>query len=174
MKLFFSVLFSLFFFNISYSQKNEIKKSSNFYLIRHAEKNRTDLSNKNPHLSDFGLTRSKEWVQVLRNIKFDRIYSTNYFRTKETAVPLAISNNLEITLYDHKKINYPDFLKVNSGMNILIVGHSNTIPVIVNSLIGSDKYKLISDDNNSNLYIITISSSGEITDKLLYVDLSIK
>ena len=87
---------------------------------------------------------------------------------------MAISNNLEITLYDHKKINYSDFLKINSGMNILIVGHSNTIPVIVNSLIGSDKYKLISDDNNSNLYIITISSSGEITDKLLYVDLSIK
>ena len=92
-----------------------------------------------------------------------------FFRTIETAKPLVDANNLEIIFYTHNEIDYNKFLEDNSGKNILIVGHSNTIPFIVNSLIGLNKYDLIDDYNNSNLYIVTIGSNGNISDKLLNI-----
>ena len=172
MKFFLKIFFLFFFtsFQVIYSQNIDNSISTNIYLIRHAEKDRTDISNKNPHLSDFGIIRSKYWNQVLKNVKFDKIYSTNLFRTKETALPLAESNNLELVIYN--QINYSDFLKLNFGNNVLIVGHSNTIPIIANSLIGFEKYDLIDDHNNSNVYIVTIGPDGTISDKLLYVELN--
>jgi hypothetical protein len=38
----------------------------------------------------------------------------------------------------------------------LVVGHSNTINVFANKVLGIEKYNQISDDNNSNLYIVTV------------------
>ena len=40
--------------------------------------------------------------------------------------------------------------------NVLIVGHSNTIPTFVNELIRENAYPDIEDTNNSNLYIVNI------------------
>ena len=40
--------------------------------------------------------------------------------------------------------------------NVLIVGHSNTIPTFVNELIREKAYPDIEDSNNSNLYIVNI------------------
>ena len=173
MHIFFSIslLFLCSFVNNIYSQNFESDLSSNYYLIRHAEKNRTIDSDPNPHLSDFGILRSKNWAIVLENVKFDKIYSTNFYRTIETAKPLVDANNLEIIFYTHDEIDYNKFLEDNSGKNILMVGHSNTIPFIANSFIGSQKYDLIDDYNNSNLYIITISPNGNISDKLLNISI---
>ena len=42
------------------------------------------------------------------------------------------------------------------GKTVLIVGHSNTTNVFANKILGIDKYNQINDDNNSNLYIVTI------------------
>jgi 2,3-bisphosphoglycerate-dependent phosphoglycerate mutase len=155
---------------LSYSQKEASDSSvTNFYLIRHAEKDRSDTNNKNPHLTEMGVFRAEQWSEVLKNISFDMVYSTNYFRTRETAQPTALKNNLDITLYDPKSIDMKSFLKENQGKNVLIVGHSNTTPSIVNAIIGSNKYKYIEDDNNGNLYIITISNNS-VSDKVLYIN----
>ena len=39
-----------------------------YYLIRHAEKNITDLTNKNPHLTEKGKQRAISWVSIFKNI----------------------------------------------------------------------------------------------------------
>ena len=57
---FFLKIFFLFFFTsfqVIYSQNIDNSISTNIYLIRHAEKDRTEISNKNPHLRDFGIIR---------------------------------------------------------------------------------------------------------------------
>ena len=51
-----------------------------FFLIRHAEKDRTDPDNKNPNLNEEGKLRALKWVEVFKNLEFDKIYSTNYYR----------------------------------------------------------------------------------------------
>tara|TARA_R110002049_G_scaffold296820_2_gene485248 strand:+ start:2563 stop:3087 length:525 start_codon:yes stop_codon:yes gene_type:complete len=145
------------------------KPTSTFYLIRHAEKDRSDSLNLDPHLTEKGLLRAEKWRDIFENISFDAVYSTDYNRTRETALPTAIKNNLELIIYNPKTINITDFLNDNKGKNILIVGHSNTTPTFVNAILKSETYKDIDDGNNGNLYTITINGD-KITNSLVFIN----
>ena len=134
--------------------------TTTYFLIRHAEKDRSDKTDNNPHLTEKGLQRAKNWAKVLNNITFDAIYSTDYHRTKETALPTAKANNLQIKIYDPRNLDLKLFMKDTKGKNVLIVGHSNTTPMFANGLLGEKKYEMIADDNNANLYTITITEDS--------------
>jgi 2,3-bisphosphoglycerate-dependent phosphoglycerate mutase len=145
-------------------------ETTTYYFIRHAEKDRSDASNKDPHLMQKGVFRAAKWSYILEHVKFDAVYSTNYSRTKQTAQPTAEKNNLEISIYDPDSLNSEDFIRDTKGKSVLVVGHSNTTPAFVNLVIGKEKYEDIDDNNNSNLYIVTISSSGGVSDSLLIIE----
>lgn len=100
---------------------------------------------------------------------WDAVYSTNYHRTKETGLPTAIKNNLELTQYNENSIEVSNFLEETKGKTVLIVGHRNTIPEFVNAILGQDKYQEIEDSNNGNLYIITIINEKEL-DQVLTIN----
>ena len=142
---------------------------TNFYLIRHAEKVRSDKTDSNPDLNEKGLLRAHNWKNYFSNKNISKIYSTNYKRTLNTVKPLALENGLETLIYSASDIEYNDFIKSNIGETILIVGHSNTIPGFVNKLINDNYYDQIEDTNNSNLYIVSICKS-KITHRLIKVD----
>ncbi len=163
------VLFIFLLTANSFSQIEQESSTSTFYFMRHAEKDRTDKTNRDPHLTTEGKLRAQRWSAILKHIKFDAVYSTNYNRTKETALPTATNNNLKLTLYHPGKINGQDFMVSNKGKTILIVGHSNTTPDFVNAILGKKKYKLIDDHNNGNLYIVTIIN-GKISDQVLTIN----
>ena len=133
------------------------------------KKNRSDTTNKNPHLTSKGIARANNWSDVLKGIKFDKVYSTDFHRTRETALPTATKNGLDIILYNPRDINEEALKKLNIGKTVLIVGHSNTTPAFVNTLLGKEKYKDIDDSNNGNLYIITIIE-GVISDQVLTIN----
>ena len=139
------------------------------YLIRHAEKDRSDIKNRNPELNDIGKKRALKWVQVFKNIELNKIYSTNYNRTIQTVTPISEENNIDISIYSPSKINYKNFISNNIGSKVLVVGHSNTIPFFVNGLINKEFYQQIDDLNNSNLYVVTICGNN-ISHKLLYIN----
>ena len=145
-------------------------KATTYYFVRHAEKDRSDKTNKNPNLIQSGILRAAKWSLVLENVKFDAVYSTDYNRTKQTAQPTAEKNNVEIIIYNPRELNSEEFIKNTKGKTVLVVGHSNTTPKFVNAVIGKEKYESIDDSNNANLYIVTISSSGEISDTLIVID----
>ncbi|GGG43168.1 phosphoglycerate mutase family protein [Bizionia arctica] len=147
-------------------QKYNSEELTTYYLIRHAEKDRTDATNKNPHLKETGKIRAEKWSSILQNVAFDAIYSTDYNRTIETAQPTATKNELEITIYNENEMDITPFLDKTKGKTVLIVGHSNTIPQFVNSILDSKKYEDINDGNNGNLYIITMMD-GKKTDQVL-------
>ncbi|TXG35378.1 SixA phosphatase family protein [Seonamhaeicola maritimus] len=140
--------------------------ASTYYFIRHAEKDRSNPDYKNPHLTDIGVQRAENWSKILDSIKFDLVYSTDYNRTKETAKPTALKNNIEITIYKPHPIKAGTFLKNTNGKTVLIVGHSNTIPSFVNAILKQEKYNIIEDNNNGNLYIISIIN-GKVSDRLI-------
>ena len=48
------------------------------------------------------------------------------------------------------------FKKETHGKTILIVGHSNTVPNMVNQIIKENKYVDIAENQFGNLYIITL------------------
>ena len=145
-------------------------ETSTFYFIRHAEKDRSDKENRNPNLTEQGILRAAKWSIVLQHVDFDAVYSTDYNRTKQTAQPTAEKNGLELTMYDPRNLDGKAFISENKGKKVLVVGHSNTTPAFVNAVIGKEKHAQIDDNNNANLYIVTVSPSGEISDVVLVIN----
>lgn len=154
----------------SFTHKTEIQDEvSIYYLIRHAEKDRSDTSNKNADLNAVGLLRAENWAKYFKSVKFDMIYSTDYNRTNQTAMPTAKANNVELHFYNPTNVQIEDFLQKTKGKTVLIVGHSNTIPKFANQLLDEDVYEEIDDNNNANLYIVTITKDTK-TSRLLVVN----
>ena len=139
------------------------------YLIRHAEKDRSDPLNKNPHLNEKGIERSLLWNGYFENKEVNSIYSTNYNRTIETVLPVSIAKGIKPIIYSASNINYESFLKKETGNPVIVGGHSNTIPGWVNKLIEDDYYKQINDTVNSNLYIVK-KCSEEISHYVIQID----
>ena len=139
------------------------------YLIRHAEKDRSDPLNKNPHLNKRGIERSLLWNGYFENKEVNSIYSTNYNRTIETVLSVSIAKGIKPIIYSASNINYESFLKKEKGNTVIVVGHSNTIPGFVNKLIEDDYYKQINDTVNSNLYIVK-KCSEEISHYVIQID----
>ena len=47
-------------------------------------------------------------------------------------------------------------------MSILVVGHSNTTPELVNLIIGENKFEKMNDNDNSSLFVIR-ELAGDVT-----------
>lgn len=157
-KLLICIAFTLFYFT-GYAQKETQALKTTYYLIRHAEKDRSDKNNKNPNLVEKGQKRADKWSKLLSFFDIQEVYSTDYNRTRQTAKPTADTFGLTIKTYHPSKLNFEKFLKNTEGKNVLVVGHRNTIPFFVNKLINKEKYKQIEDNNNANLYIVTIEGN---------------
>ncbi len=138
--------------------------SQTIYVVRHAEKatpaTATMQSDKNnPDLSEAGHAHAVALQQRLANAGIKRIYSTNYKRTLQTAMPLAKTNDLSIVTYHPSSDSLPAFVELIKSKrkgNVLIVGHSNTIDNIANALVGSQVVPSdIPETDYNNLFIIT-------------------
>jgi broad specificity phosphatase PhoE len=150
-------LIYIFIFTSLLSNAQEV---TTYYFIRHAEKIRVDKTDRNPNLNSKGFKRAEAWKEVFSNISFDAIYSTDYTRTRLTAKPTADSKNLPILIYNPRDMYSKTFQNQTEGKTILVVGHSNTTNVFANKVLGFDKYEEIKDNNNSNLYIVTIMNGN--------------
>ncbi|WP_047546866.1 SixA phosphatase family protein [Psychroserpens sp. Hel_I_66] len=147
---------------------NDVKPSNEkttYYFIRHAEKDRRNDSNRNPDLNKLGQKRAKKWAKYFKKINLDAVYATNYNRTQQTAQPTAEQKNLDVLDYDASTLYSEEFKNATKGKTVLIVGHSNTTPAFVNMILGDKKYEDIDDNDNSQLFIVTISED-KITDEL--------
>ena len=150
----------LFFFVFTFSLLSActVEKSTTYYLIRHAEKNRTDKTNRNPNLNFDGEKRAQNWAEYFKDVHLDAVYSTSYNRTMQTATPASSVKKLEIQNYDPNKMYDSIFQRDTQGKTVLIVGHSNTTPAFVNKIIGEKKYENMRDNDNASLYIVTITA----------------
>jgi len=155
----------VYLFFLSFLISCSSNETTTYYLIRHAEKDRTDNSNRNPNLNKDGLERAKKWALYFESIDLDAVYSTNYNRTQQTATPTAVSKKLDIQSYKPYKMFDTVFQQNTIGKKVLIVGHSNTTPVFVNKILGEKKYENMNDYDNASLYIVTISND-KITSKI--------
>lgn len=133
------------------------KQKTTYYLIRHSEKDRS-VSGENPHLNESGKQRAEGWAEYFKNIELDEVYSSRFHRTQETAAPTAQSKNLNIKSYSPGKLFTNSFQKKTDGKSVLIVGHSDSTPQMVNKILGEDRFGPIDDTENGMLYIVTIEN----------------
>lgn len=139
-------------------------KITTVFLVRHAEK--ASIPADDPPLLESGKARAEELLQVLQKAGVKRIYTSELLRTKQTAEPLAkhlgiesvtisIKNNLQESFKETARRIYE-----NPGENILVVGHSNTVPEIIKAL-GVNIDLTIDEKEYDNLFVVTIYAKGQ-------------
>jgi len=127
-----------------------------YYLIRHAEKDRSNSSNKDPELIQKGLERSQRWAKYFDSIPLSGVYSTAYRRTLQTALPTAANKVLSPIIYEANALLDDSFYVNAQSGHWLIVGHSDTTPYWANALLKTDSLSDIPDAINSRLYRIDL------------------
>ena len=141
---------------------------STYYLIRHAEKDRSNADNPDPELNQKGLGRAMHWAEILDEVYLDAIYSTDYERTRMTAAPVSIKQDITVTYYDPANLDISAFKSETLGKNVLVVGHSNSTPEMVNRLIGEDRFPQMDDTDNGSLYIVTLVGNNSSVSRLQF------
>lgn len=167
MKKLFVCLFALILFagiQLDLQARQIIAESDSTTLIfvRHAEK--TDSESKDPELSPEGLVRANLLAEILSSeYTIGAIYSTPYKRTMMTAGPLSDSLGLKIKEYgfDDPVTLIQSLISEYKGKAVLIVGHSNTTPMLVNITLGEQKYQQLDESDYSNIFIIRTQGKGK-------------
>ena len=134
------------------------RQPKTIFLVRHAEK---QLIGDDPELSVAGTVRAKKLAQILGTSDIRHIFSTNTIRTKATAQPLSSALGHEIEVYDPKEHEaLVKELRSREG-NILVVGHSNTIPHVANYFVGEgEKYPELQDIEYDFIFEVVLDSDG--------------
>ena len=128
------------------------------FVVRHAERADTAAGGSptmasDPDLSEAGRARAQSLANALKDAKITAIFATPYKRTQQTAEPLAKALGLQVTTIDpNDAAGLIEKAKAASG-NVLIVGHSNTVPDLLTRLGIADAPKL-ADDEYDNLFVV--------------------
>ncbi|QFU21519.1 histidine phosphatase family protein [Shewanella eurypsychrophilus] len=133
-------------------------------LVRHAEK--APGATKDPSLSEAGDKRAQALIAKLADQPLSLLLSSPYKRTQETLAPISSARDLEIKVID-TKAGLKEHIKASIAAitshkgNVLIAGHSNTVPLIISAL-GGPKIKPITEEQYSNIYYLRLYQSGKV------------
>jgi broad specificity phosphatase PhoE len=129
-------------------------------FVRHAEK--VNDGTKDPELSEEGKQRAIKLAQLLSNQKIEAVYSTNYKRTRNTVERVANEHGLSVTPYESlDAAQLGDLAKKYKSGTVVICGHSNTTPAMINAILGKEMFKQWEDADYGNLIIVTVATTGE-------------
>lgn len=122
-------------------------------LVRHAERlNATDTTS----ISEAGIQRAHALAHVLSRSGLTRIYVSEKQRTGQTAAPTAVHFSIvPVQIPAAAFQRYADSVKAHRGEVVLIVGHSDTLPQLLEKL-GIKNPPTIPSGEFDNLFIITM------------------
>jgi broad specificity phosphatase PhoE len=139
------------------------------FVVRHAE--RADAGPgaagmvapaTDPPLSAAGRERAARLATMLRSADIKHIFTTEFRRTQETAAPLAEQLKLTPVASTSKDpVPLVSRMRQLSG-NVLVVGHSNTVPDLLKRLGIRDEIT-IAEAEYDNLFIVVRPVAGEPT-----------
>ena len=148
--------------SLGVAQKSD---AATLVFIRHAEK--VDDGSRDPDLTKKGEERASRISSILDNKygKINAVYSTNYKRTQQTATPTALKNNVNVVDYDPRTPNVflKSLIRKHIGEVILIVGHSNSTPTLVNFVLGEDRFEALDESVYDTIFVVESSEVGSGT-----------
>ena len=124
------------------------------YLVRHAEKG--TIPKGNPQLTVLGEQRAIDLATYLSSANVGAIYSTNTTRTIATAKPTSIQQNIALQLYNNDTTLKLFDAIIKHKKNTLVVGHSNTVLAMLDSLQVKHITLQIADSTYNNMFVLTI------------------
>ncbi|HEY4679067.1 MAG TPA: phosphoglycerate mutase family protein [Candidatus Angelobacter sp.] len=127
------------------------------FLVRHAEKASTAAD---APLSTEGEKRAECLATTLKDAGIKQIYVTDATRTQQTAAPLAKALKIKPTILPAKDPNaLIKNLVYTGGGNILVVGHSDTVPFVIARLQGGTVAP-IGENEYDRLFVMTIAEAA--------------
>jgi phosphohistidine phosphatase SixA len=149
-------------------------KSTKVVIVRHAEKGATAPDDADTPLTKDGEKRAETLARMLKVSGVSEVFSTQvpkasgkpgkqYKRTKETVNNYADPKSITIQYYDYSTQGTQNLVKLIKskkyvGKSILVAGHSDTVPNLVESLGVKPAPKI--DDEFNNLLLVTIAPDG--------------
>jgi broad specificity phosphatase PhoE len=139
------------------------------FVVRHAERADAGAGTAgmvapatDPPLSAAGRERAARLASMLRSADIRHIFTTEFRRTQETAAPLA--EQLKVTpVASASKDPTPLVSRMRQlDGNVLIVGHSNTVPDLLKRL-GIKEEITIPDAEYDNVFIVVRPAAGDPT-----------
>jgi broad specificity phosphatase PhoE len=134
-------------------------------LVRHAEKASTEDDSP---LTEAGARRADALVRALEDADVSAVYSSQYRRNLETARPLAerLGQTPRVVSLESEKLAESlesmkrRLLAEHSGETVVVVGHSNTVPMLM-ELLGVEEAPRLSDEDYDDLFVVTVIAGGE-------------
>lgn len=123
-------------------------------VVRHAE--RASSPPADPPLTAAGQARANDLYRAVSDVGIDGIFATEFQRTKLSVQPTATGTGLTtqvVSAADTSTMVNNIFANYRGGA-VLVAGHSNTVPTIV-ELLGGGVIEPISEDDFDNMYIVT-------------------
>ena len=146
-------------------------KPKTVFLVRHAEKE--DEPRQDPPLKREGVARSQELARLLGGAGIKTIYTSQFTRTKLTAEPLATKLGLTATaislksnptnprlIAEESTAEVVNKIMERPGENVLVVGHSNSVPDVI-KMLGGDVVPTIDERKFDDLFIVTVYAKGK-------------
>jgi phosphohistidine phosphatase SixA len=142
-------------------RKRKVKYIRFIYLVRHAEKENSN--DPNSALSQKGFERANSLRDYFSNIPLQLINVSNFIRTQQTAEPTALEKDILARKFNQQNIDTLNLMLIEFEAlqigNILVVGHTNSIPYLIKEFCAVD-ITPIAENDYDNLYTIAITSTG--------------
>jgi phosphohistidine phosphatase SixA len=136
------------------------------YVIRHAEKQvdaapmATAKKDEDPPLSPAGQMRAMGLVEDIPVRELDAIFVTKTKRSYDTASAVIALTGIEPIYYPPRDVDgLVSRLRKRHGERVLVVGHSNTIPSLLQGL-GVQEPIEVPEDRYGDLWVVTVTAGG--------------
>jgi broad specificity phosphatase PhoE len=120
------------------------------YVLRHFD---TPAGASDPDLTERGQARAQALVAWLGDRALGALYVSSARRARQTAAPLADARGMAATLYDPRDTDALIRRVRGEAGPVLIVGHSNTVPDIVEAL-GGERPEALSHEDFGDVWIV--------------------
>lgn len=153
--------------NCSCDQPKPKAEKVTLFIVRHAEKqpvsdSAPEAERKDPPLSVKGQLRALALPEDLPVGELDAIYVSNFKRTQQTASAVVAITGIEPIVVPAKDAEgLAKRLLARSGEQVLVVGHSNTIPTLLGHL-GVAETIEIPEEQYGDLFIVRIEGEGKV------------
>ncbi len=144
----------------------ELQATTTVIVVRYAETG--DPATGNPGLSAAGRERAYELARVLADIDveagLDAVVATQYRRSQETVDALSRAADASVKLWDASDfVGLAEYLITeHKGEVVLVATASETIPLLIAELHGSQSMPEIADNEHDNIYIVSIPWFGKV------------
>lgn len=137
-------------------------------LVRHAER----PAGADPELNELGRARAESLVVALARTHVDAIIHTQFIRTAQTAAPLATAKNITPLVVQASAAESThvravvEALRPFTGKTVVYVGHSNTVPAVIEAL-GITPRPALPETEYRNFFIVR--QTGKAPPELIWV-----